>query len=157
VTYYLRLDGIDGESMNRGHEKWFELAAFSWGVQSTLSPGRGGGAGVGRPVLEPVHATLRGAQGVPALFQTCTTGRHIAAATLDIVATGEQPRSILKADLADVLVSSVELSGADGADLAAVVTLAYGKVTLTASTQDPNGAIVPGIPVGWDLGRNRLG
>jgi type VI secretion system secreted protein Hcp len=156
MTCYLRLDGIDGESVNRGHEKWFELSAFSWGVQSTLSPGRGGGAGIGRPVLEPLRVTLASTQSLPILFQAIVSGRHIAAAALDVVSAGEQPRSVLKWDLQDVLPTSLDVGETGGAAPVTTLALSYGRVTLSSTGQDAKGGIVPGTSAGWDLGRNQL-
>jgi len=154
VPYYLRLDGIDGESMMRGHEKWFEIASFSWGVHNAVGPARGGGAAVGRPVLEPLHVTLASSVSVPLLFQTVVTGRHIATATLDVVTAGEAPRSALKWDLEDVLLTSLELAGEGGAAPNEALTLSYGKVTLTSTGQNPKGGVTPGTVASWDLGRN---
>ena len=154
MTYYLRLDQIDGESTVRGHAKWFELTGLAWGVHHSSGPGRGGGAGVGRAVLDPLQVTLAGSRSTPLLFQAVATGRNIATATLDVVASGEQPRSILKWDLQDVALTALQLSGEGGAPLVETLSLSYAKITLTSTGQDPKGAVSPGTVAGWDLTRN---
>jgi type VI secretion system secreted protein Hcp len=157
MPYYLRLDGIDGESVTRGHERWFEIASLAWGVQRGGGPARGAGAGVGRPVLEPLQVTLSSSRNVPLLFQAAVTGKHIATATLDVTGGGEQPRSMLTWSMEDVLVTSLEVSGDGGTPaVRETLALAYGKVTLTSTGQDPKGGIVPGTTAGWDVGRNAV-
>ena len=43
--YFLKLDGIDGESDDRIHKEWIELSSFSWGESNAVGGGRGGGRG----------------------------------------------------------------------------------------------------------------
>jgi len=45
VGYFLKIDGIAGESVDAKHKNEIEVQSFSWGEQSTSSgsPGSGGG------------------------------------------------------------------------------------------------------------------
>ena len=155
MPYYLRIAGIDGDSTSRGHEKWFEAATISWGAHSTAAPASGSGGGAGRPVLEPLHVGLKSGRSTPLLFQAVVTGRHIAAATLDVVTSGERRRTALSWSLTDVQLTSLELSGAGDAAMDETLVLSYGGVTLAATGQDPKGGVTPGPVVGWDVGRNQ--
>jgi len=42
-------DKADGESIQRGKEKWVELLGWDWEVEAEVREGKGGGAKVGKP------------------------------------------------------------------------------------------------------------
>jgi type VI secretion system secreted protein Hcp len=42
-SYYLKLDGVQGESRDRYHVGWMKLETFQWGVSGLASPSRSGG------------------------------------------------------------------------------------------------------------------
>src|SRR6266496_2578128 len=76
VDYFLKLDGIDGESTDRDHKDAIEILSFSWGVLQETDPAGGGGAG-GKAIVQDFHFTANFSKASPALFLTCATGRHI--------------------------------------------------------------------------------
>ena len=41
--YLLKIKTIDGESKQKGHEKWIELQSWSWGESNAGSSGLGAG------------------------------------------------------------------------------------------------------------------
>src|SRR5437899_1104890 len=43
LTYYLKIDGIAGDSKSAGHVGWFELPAFSFGESNSGSVSGGAG------------------------------------------------------------------------------------------------------------------
>ena len=43
-------DKADGESIQKGKEKWIEIQGWDWGVEAETSWTKGGGASVGKPV-----------------------------------------------------------------------------------------------------------
>ncbi len=47
MTFY---DKADGESIQKGKEKWIEIQGWDWEVEAETSWTRGGGASVGKPV-----------------------------------------------------------------------------------------------------------
>src|SRR5438552_3280112 len=48
ADYFLKLDGIAGESVDAKHKDEIELVSFSWGVTQQLVTEGSGGASVGR-------------------------------------------------------------------------------------------------------------
>jgi len=49
VNAFLKLDGLDGESMQKGMEKAIEIQGWDWEVEAETSWTKGGGASVGKP------------------------------------------------------------------------------------------------------------
>ena len=54
-TYFSRLafDKADGESVQKGHEKWIELQGWDWEVEAESSWTKGGGASAALERLKP--------------------------------------------------------------------------------------------------------
>ena len=46
ITFY---DKADGESIQKGKEKWIEIQGWDWEVEAESSWTKGGGASVGKP------------------------------------------------------------------------------------------------------------
>ena len=54
VDYFLKIEGVDGESTSEKHKGEIEIFSYSWGVsqQGGGSVGGGGGAGVGKATFQ---------------------------------------------------------------------------------------------------------
>ena len=111
VDYFLKIDGISGESTDEAHKGEIEVESFSWGVSQTTTR-LGSGAGAGRAVFQDLHFTTSVSKASPVLFQKCATGQHLKEAVLTCrKAGGEQREEFLKITLSDVLVSSYQAAG----------------------------------------------
>ena len=111
VDYFLKIDGISGESTDEAHKGEIEVESFSWGVSQT-STRLGSGAGAGRAAFQDLHFTTSVSKASPVLFQKCATGQHLKEAVLTCrKAGGEQREEFLKITLSDVLVSSYQAAG----------------------------------------------
>ncbi len=112
VDYFLKIDGISGESTDESHKDEIEVESFSWGVSQTAT--RSGGAGAGRAVFQDLHFAAPVSKASPNVFLKCATGQHIKQAVLTARrAGGEQREEFLKITLTDVLVSSYQSTGAN--------------------------------------------
>ena len=115
ADYYLKLDGIDGESSSAGHEGSLAVESFSFGATQMGAMGHGGGMSSGRRMAAPAdpgpgNGTLTVSKeydkASPVLAKACATGQHIKSATLTRCQDGECKTY----ELQDVLVSSVSIS-----------------------------------------------
>ena len=80
--WYLRIDGIDGESAAKGHEKAIDVLAWSWGVGQTGAPATGSGAGAGKATFQDFDFVARLSTASPKLVLACASGSHHAWAEL---------------------------------------------------------------------------
>jgi type VI secretion system secreted protein Hcp len=109
---FLKIDGIKGESTDKGHPDEIEIQSFSWGVTNTGSAVVGGGAGAGKAVSQDFAFTALMSKASPQLMLACATGRHIPTATLTCrKAGGTSQAEFLKIKLSEVLVSSYQTGG----------------------------------------------
>jgi type VI secretion system Hcp family effector len=49
VNAFIQFQGADGESIQKGKEKWIEIQGWDWEVEAETSWTKGGGASVGKP------------------------------------------------------------------------------------------------------------
>jgi len=55
---FLKIEGIEGDSQQKGHPGEIEVASFSWGETSSGDPARGGGAGTGKVQMQDFEDAL---------------------------------------------------------------------------------------------------
>ena len=153
--WFLKIDGIDGDSTSVQHKGEIDVQSWSWGVSQTgsSSGGSGGGGGAGRAVFQDFHFVSRISKASPALFLACATGQHQKSATL----TGERAGrakggTFLQYKLNDVLVTSVQQSDSAGGEAPVEqYSLNYSKIELSFFPQDAKGKVGSPITAGFDV------
>ncbi|MDQ6616644.1 MAG: type VI secretion system tube protein Hcp [Actinomycetota bacterium] len=111
VDYFLKIEGIDGESQDHKHKGEINVESFSWGESNSTSSS-GGGGGAGKAVRQDFHFVAQAGKQSPKLMLACATGQHIKGATLTCrKAGGDIPVEFLKILLFDALVSSYQIGG----------------------------------------------
>ncbi len=113
--FFLKIEGIDGESTDDRHKGEIEIQSFSWGVSNAGSFSSGGG-GAGKASFQDMHFTRRFDKASPVLALACATGQHIPSAVLVCRRSGSdgQPVQYYKITLTDILVSGVATGGSSG-------------------------------------------
>ena len=155
--YYLKLDGIPGESTSTGHAGEIDLLTWSFGVTSAGSPlAAGGGGGAGKSKPSDFVFVARTSKASPKLFQTACTGKHLKSAVLSVVRNGESGIEYLTVTLENVMVTSYQVAPGetDGYPLD-VVHLAYSKIHYSYRPQNPDGSAGTPVTVGFDFGAHK--
>lgn len=126
ADFFLQVEGVDGESTDSDHRNWIELESWSFGVSNSgAARAAGGGGGAGRTEFQPLVFRKRIDKSSPVLFQRSATGQHIRDVTLSCVARGRR-EEYLVIKLSDVMVTSYQVSGEDGAT--EVIVLSFARV-----------------------------
>ncbi len=139
VDYFLKIEGIDGESLASGHEGSIELYSFSWGVSNPSRREAGSGIATGRRTYEPIRFIKRYDKASPILAKHCATGKHIAKATITLRRGGSTGRveDYYTIQLEDCFITSVVTTDSEDLDkdgfpdLVEVCTLNFTKITWT--------------------------
>jgi type VI protein secretion system component Hcp len=128
-VYFLKLDGIPGESRDPQHPDELELESFTWG-ESTV------------PRSEPVDVafTAPSSAASPALFLACADGRRIPGAVLTIEDPEAQPESSRRWRFSDVSVSEYSTTGGQSGPI--------DSVTMQAESVE---ALAPPVPAALRL------
>ena len=157
VDYFLKIDGIPGESTDSKHKDEIVLTSFSMGVSNAGSVSSGGGGGEGKASFHDFNFTHKFDKASPLLMLACATGKHIPTATMTARKAGKGGFEFLFIKMNDVLVTSSQ-AGGSGDDLPVeAVSLAFAKIEVDYKPQRANGSLGAATSFRWDLRENRQG
>jgi type VI secretion system secreted protein Hcp len=149
--YFLKVDGIPGESKDAKHKDEIDVLAFSWGVGQAGSASTGGGGGAGKAVFDDLLVVARTSKASPLLWLACASGTHIKTAVLTGRKAGKASQEFLTIVITDVLVSSYEVDGSDDDPPLDQASFSYGKIETHYTPADKTGKPQPPVSAGWDL------
>ena len=157
VDYFLKIEGVDGESTDDSHKGEIELESFSFGGQNAGSFNSGGGGGTGRVALQDFHFTKKTDKASAKLFTACCTGEHLKKATLTCRKAGKDQQEFLKVELTSAIVSSFQTGGTSGSDIIPMdqVSLNFAKIEYKYKEQKADGSLGGEIIGGWDVTTNK--
>jgi len=116
-VYFLKLDGIDGQSADQNHDKWLELLSFSHGGEQNISVNRGGADIVGRGKFLPFTFTHAIDKATPKIQQYCVAGNTIKKAEFQYCrAVAGSQTTIYEVTLENVKVAKTQVKTIESAD-----------------------------------------
>ena len=154
VDYFLKIEGIEGESADHKHKGDIVLHSWSWGESQTgtMASGSGGG-GAGKVHVQDFHFTMEYNKASPKLMLACASGEHLKKAVLVCRKAGKDQQEFLKVTLSDVLVSSYQTGGSAGSDIIPTdqISLNFAKFETEYKPQKADGTLDAAVTAGWDL------
>ena len=159
VDYFLKFDGIKGESADAKHKDEIDIEAWSWGETHAGGPAGGGGGGTGKVSMQDFHFVMRMNTASVSLMKACATGQHIKDATLSARKAGKDQHEYLVIKMNDVLISSYQTGGSEGSDVVPVdqVSFNFAKIDVEYKRQKPDGSLDAGIHFKYDLKAQKEG
>ena len=157
VDYFLKIEGIEGESTNATHKGEIDLESWSWGEVQSHPAGAGGGAGggTGKVTMNDFSFTTRLSKASPKLFLRCAEGSHIKAAWLTAHRGASKAADyFLKWTFSDLLISSYQ-TGAAGDVPIDQVSFNFAKIEVEYKPQKPDGSFAGSIKAGCDAKTNK--
>jgi len=146
VAIFMKIEGIEGQAADSGHQGWIEVDSFSYGVS--------------RPVGATEAATHKGLTLVkgmdkasPFLYLHCSNGRPLDEVVLEITRTVGDDVSIQEFRLRRATVTSGQASAASGAkQVTERLMLCYESIAWTYVKVDPvTGSVIYEMTMQWDL------
>jgi type VI secretion system secreted protein Hcp len=155
IDYFLKLDGVKGESKDAKHKDEIQLESFSWGMSQQGSFATGSGGGTGKVSFHDISISKLLDKASATLMLFCANGKHIPSGLVTFRKAGENPVEYLKIKLTDILVSSVQLGGS-GEVPHENVSLNFSKVEFEYQAQGKDGKPDGGPDtMGWDVKANK--
>jgi type VI secretion system secreted protein Hcp len=131
---YLKLDGIDGSSARKGHEKWIEILSYSHGISYSVGSGKDFAGAIDHnplSIMKMVDASSY------AIIEKLNRRAQIKTINLEIwrdkgEGEGKVDSAAVKIKLTNCRVSSYQMSGSDDGQLPVEsVTFAYQAIEWT--------------------------
>ena len=156
VDYFLKIDGIKGESTDHKHKDEIDIESFSWGAQNAPAP-VGHGHGAGKVSMQDFHFVMKINKASPELMLACANGKHLKDALLTCRKAGGEQNDFYTVKMTDVLVSSYQTGGSGHSDIVPTdqISLSFNKIEVEYKPQDAKGATGSPVKAGWDVGANK--
>jgi type VI secretion system secreted protein Hcp len=153
VDYFIKFDGIKGESADSKHKDEIDVESWSWGESNVGAAAHGGGAAVGKVSMQDFHFTMRMNKASVSLMKACATGQHIKDATLSARKAGKEQQEYLTIKFQDVLVSSYQTGGSEGGNVVPTdqVSFNFVKIDVEYKPQKADGSLEAGLHFKYDI------
>lgn len=157
ATYFLQLNGVDGDSVDARHPKWIDIQSLQWGANAEVTIGGStGGTSAGRANVSQLVVTTPLGSAAPMIFRKLVTGQHLTGATLEGVSIKENLR-FLKIVLEEVLITNYATSAGTGGRPQDSFSLAFGRITYSFWPILPNGTLGIEVSTSFSLIDNTAG
>jgi type VI secretion system secreted protein Hcp len=153
VDYFLKIDGIQGESKAVQHKNEIDIESFSWGAMQSGTFAAGGGGGAGKVSMQDFHFTMGVNKASPTLFLTCARGDHVKDAILTCRKAGKKQQEFMKVTMSDCLVSSFQTDGHGGGNVTPTdqISLNFAKIEVEYKEHDATGKLIGSTKMWFDL------
>lgn len=158
VDYFLKIDGVPGESQDDKHKDEIQVESWSWGQQNSGKSSAGGGSGAGKVDMQDFNFTMMTNKASPKLFLACASGQAIKEATLVCRKAGKDAQEYLKIKFNDLIISSFQFGGSAG-DVVPMdqVSFNFSKIEFNYAPQKADGSLDSPIVHNYDLKKNKGG
>lgn len=153
VDYFLKIDGIPGESFDSKHKDEIQLESWSFGESQGGSFAFGGGGGAGKVQMQDFHFVMKVNKASPKLFLVCANGEHIKSATLTCRKAGKDQQDFYLVKFTDILVSSFQTSGSGSSDVLPMESISFNftQINVEYKMQNADGSLSAGVKAGYNL------
>lgn len=165
VDYYLKIDGIEGDSQDEAHKNEIELIAYDWTETQSGTFAQGGGGGAGKVNMENFEFMMFTSKASPKLMLFCANGKHIKSAILTCRKAGEGQQDFCSITMSDVIISKYRTMSHAPSSIAKnanvttevpidQVCLNFGKIEFEYKTQKTDGAMDAPVKAGYNVKTN---
>lgn len=154
VDYFLKIDGVEGESIADKHKGEIEIDSWSWGASNSGSMASGGGGGTGKVSFSDFHFTKTVDKSSPKLMQAAATGEHLKTVDLTVRKAGGTQMEYYTVHLEDILVSSYSTSGSSGEVPMESISFNFQKIEFQYIPTNADGTAAEAVKASWNLATN---
>ena len=157
VDYFIKFDGIKGESADAKHKDEIDVESWTWGETHAGPATSGGGGGAGKVSMQDFHFVMTLNRASASLMKACATGQHIKTATLSARKAGKGQQDYLTFKFQDVLVSSYQTGGTEEADFLPTdqVSFNFAKLEVEYKPEKADGSLGVAVQFRYDLKANK--
>src|SRR6187402_1450222 len=150
VDYFIKLDGIKGESADAKHKDEIDVESWSWGETHAVPASSGGGGG--KVAMQDFHFVMRQNRASAGLMKACATGQHIKLATLTARKAGKGQQDYLTFKFRDVVISSFQTGGSEETPVPTdAVSFSFAKLEVEYKPEKSDGSLGAAVDFRYDL------
>jgi len=166
VDYFLKIDGVEGESPDSEYPGLIQLQCWQWAEENSGRWGFGSGGGAGKVEMKDFEFRMVSNKASPKLFLMCATGEHISQAKLICRKSGKGQQDFMIVSFRNGLVSSFKTLGnmqssfgTGSADVDNVlpvdeIKINFARIEIEYREQRNDGTMGAVIKAGYDLKLN---
>lgn len=157
VDFFLKVNGIEGESKDHKHKNEIELESWSWGESQSGTGHAGGGHGAGKVAAQDFHFVMKINKASPKFLLACANGEHLKDATLVARKAGKEQQEYLKIKFTDLLVSSYQTGGSGNSNVLPVdqISINFAKLEMEYKEQNADGSLGGATKAGYNYKENK--
>jgi type VI secretion system secreted protein Hcp len=155
VDFFLKLDGIDGESLDDKHKNEITVMSFSWGASQTTSVSGSGGSGAGKASLADLSIMKNYDAASAPMYKALLLGTHIKTGVLTAVKSGGDGSPFLTISLGEIFITSIQISGSSEIPMESV-SMSYNTIKTQYGQQDETGKLNTKAAITYDLKANKV-
>jgi type VI secretion system secreted protein Hcp len=157
VDYFLKIEGLEGESKDHKHKGEIDLQSWSFGATNGGAHSSGGGGGAGKVSMQDFHFVMETSKASPKLLLACATGQHIKKAVLVTRKAGTEQQEFFSVTFTDILISSYQTGGSahGGEKPTEQISFNFAKIEFEYKEQKADGTLGGPIKSGYDVKANK--
>lgn len=158
IEYFLKLDGIPGESLATKHTGEIELHSWSWGASNPVHMA-GSGMSAGKVSFADISISKPVDKSSAKLLELCCTGKHVTKGIISCAkSTGDKsPGDYLTIKMEEIAITSYQGGGSSGeATGAESISMAFVKCEYDYKIQGKDGTLTAAGSVSWDMSKREL-
>ena len=150
---FLKIDGIEGESLDRWHKGEIEIQQWNWNTSTPVQWERNQGGHSSGAKIDKINVTKVCDRASTTLYRYCVTGKHFKHARIICRKNdGEKKLEYLTIEMEDVMIGMVKWAGnGDAQILGETIELSFAEFYLTYKTQKDTGDSEPGRNFGFNI------
>ncbi len=155
VDMFLKLDTVDGESVDNVHKKEIDVDGFEFGATQagTLHVATGGGSG--KVSVQDMKIEKFVDLASFALFRSVCSGEHFPTAILTVRKAGKTPVEYIVITMTEVMITSYQTGGTEADERTReTIHLNFAKVKFQYKSQKADGSEDQTKDVTWDIAKN---
>jgi len=152
---FLKIEGLEGESVDSVHAGAIDVLAWSWGMTQSGTMHLGAGGGSGKVSVQDISVTKYMDSASSDLVRKCCKGDHFEEAVLTVRKAGSDPLEYYVITMKSILVTAVSTGGSGGEDrLTENVTLNFKEFEVVYTPQAADGSGGAALDFAWNIAEN---
>jgi type VI secretion system secreted protein Hcp len=150
ITFF---DKADGESTQKGHEKWVEVQGWDWEIEAESSWTKGGGASIGKPNPGGITWAHAFDSASTVIMGRICTGSSFPKVELHMTqaAGGAMPQTYFTMVMEGVFITKVSVNGSEEGRVMQRVEMVFKSVRIEYKPQDKTGKLAAVKVFNWDI------